>query len=73
MGELHLEVVVNRIRTEFKITTETGAPRVAYRLRLRKPVDIEGKHVKQSGGRGQFAVVNVKFDIGEENELEWTD
>ena len=73
MGELHLEVVVNRIRSEFKIPTEVGAPRVAYRLRLRKDCDVEGKHVKQSGGRGQFAVVNCRFGVGEEQELDWTD
>ena len=73
MGELHLEVVVNRIRGEFKIPVEVGAPRVAYRMRLRRECDIEGKHVKQSGGRGQFAVVHVKFGVGEEQELEFID
>jgi len=73
MGELHLEVIVNRIKSEFKIECETGAPRVAYRQRLRKPVDVIGKHVKQSGGSGQFGVVYVKFGHAETEELEYTD
>jgi len=73
MGELHLEVVSNRLRSEFKIPVEVGAPRVAYRLRLRKECDVEGRHVKQSGGRGQFGVVNVRFGVGEEQELEFID
>ncbi len=71
MGELHLEVVVNRLRSEFKLEVTVGAPRVAYRQRLRKPVEVEGRHVKQSGGRGQFAVVNVRFGISDKQELEW--
>ncbi len=72
MGELHLEVVTNRLRSEFKIDVEVGAPRVAYRQTLRRPVDIEGRHVKQSGGRGQFGIVHVRFDTGEAQELEFT-
>ncbi|MEM8884590.1 MAG: elongation factor G [Planctomycetota bacterium] len=73
MGELHLEVIVNRLKSEFKIECETGAPRVAYRQRLKKPVDVEGKHVKQSGGSGQFGISRVRFDISEQEELEWVD
>ena len=73
MGELHLEVIVNRLRNEFKVPVEVGAPRVAYRLRLRKDSDVEGRHVKQSGGRGQYGLVHVRFGISEEQELEWID
>ncbi len=71
MGELHLEIVVNRLRTEFKILVDVGAPRVAYRQTLAKAVDVEGRHVKQTGGRGQFAVVNVRFSLGETQETEF--
>ncbi|MGQ0612231.1 MAG: elongation factor G [Planctomycetaceae bacterium] len=71
MGELHLEIVVNRLRTEFKILVDVGAPRVAYRQTLAKAVDVEGRHVKQTGGRGQFAVVNVRFSLGEAQETEF--
>ncbi|MHC4953843.1 MAG: elongation factor G [Planctomycetota bacterium] len=73
MGELHLEVVVNRIKSEFGITVEVGAPRVAYRQRLRKPCEVVGKHVKQSGGSGQYGVCEVRFGIGETEELEFID
>ena len=73
MGELHLEVIVNRIRNEFKIGVDVGAPRVAYRLRLRKPCEAEGRHIKQSGGRGQYGVVLVRFGIAETDEPEFID
>ena len=72
MGELHLEVLLNRIRREFKLDVETGAPQVAYRQTLAKPLDLEVRHVKQTGGRGQFAVIMVRFDATEvaENTFE---
>ena len=73
MGELHLEVIVNRLRSEFKVPVEVGAPRVAYRLRLRKDCDVEGRHIKQSGGRGQYGLVHVRFGVSDEQELEWID
>ncbi len=74
MGELHLEVVVNRLQSEFKLPVEVGAPRVAYKQRLRRDIDVEGKHVKQSGGSGQYGVVNVKFGVSDEEEgLEYVD
>ena len=61
MGELHLEIVCTRINRDYKIPINVGEPRVAYRQTITREVDIEGKQVKQSGGSGQFAVVNVKF------------
>ena len=66
MGELHLDVLVSRLLSEFKIACEVGKPKVAYRQTLSKDIDIEGRHVKQSGGRGQFAVVRVKFSVHDE-------
>jgi elongation factor G len=54
MGELHLEILVDRMKREFKVEANVGAPQVAYRETIRKSVEAEGKYVKQSGGRGQF-------------------
>ncbi|MFQ5845553.1 MAG: EF-Tu/IF-2/RF-3 family GTPase, partial [Planctomycetota bacterium] len=68
MGELHLEVVLNRLRTDFGINVDVGAPRVAYRQTLRGPCDVEGRFVKQTGGRGQFGVVRIRFSPGRETE-----
>jgi elongation factor G len=62
MGELHLDVVVDRLRREFRVDVEVGAPQVAYCETITRPVEIEGRLVKQTGGRGQFAVVNVLFE-----------
>jgi len=73
MGELHLEVIVNRLRTEFKVEVEVGAPRVAYKQRLKAPSDVLGRHVKQTGGSGQFGVVKVRFDRAETDEIEFVD
>ncbi|HEX6883636.1 MAG TPA: elongation factor G [Planctomycetota bacterium] len=64
MGELHLEVVVNRIKSEHNIEVLTGRPKVAYKQRLNKPKDVESRYIKQSGGRGQYAVAHVKFESG---------
>ena len=61
MGELHLDVLKNRIIRDFKVDAKVGEPEVAYRQTLEKPVDIEAKHIKQSGGHGQYAVVRCKF------------
>jgi elongation factor G len=64
MGELHLEVVVNRIKSEHNIEVLTGRPKVAYKQRLNRPKDIESRYIKQSGGRGQYAVAHLKFASG---------
>ncbi|MBN8485470.1 MAG: elongation factor G [Sphingomonadales bacterium] len=65
MGELHLEILVDRMRREFKVEANVGAPQVAYREYLAKPVDIDYTHKKQSGGTGQFGRVKVKVTPGE--------
>jgi elongation factor G len=59
MGELHLEILVDRLRREFKVESNVGAPQVAYRETITRRVDVEGKFVRQSGGRGQFGHVKI--------------
>ncbi len=62
MGELHLEIIVDRMRREFSVEANIGKPQVAYRETIRKKVEIEGKHVKQSGGRGQYGHVWLRLE-----------
>jgi elongation factor G len=62
MGELHLEIIVDRMRREFGVEANIGKPQVAYRETIRKTVEIEGKHVKQSGGRGQYGHVWLRIE-----------
>ena len=62
MGELHLEIIVDRLLREFKVEANVGAPQVAYKETITKPVDQEYKHVKQSGGSGQYGHCKVKFE-----------
>ena len=62
MGELHLDVLVDRMRREFSVEANIGKPQVAYRETIRKVVEIEGKHVKQSGGRGQYGHVVLRLE-----------
>jgi elongation factor G len=62
MGELHLEIIVDRMRREFNVEANVGAPQVAYREAIRKPVEQEGKFVKQTGGRGQYGHVWIKME-----------
>jgi elongation factor G len=65
MGELHLDIIVDRMRREFNVEASVGAPQVAYREAIRKPVEQEGKFVKQSGGRGQYGHVWIKLEPSE--------
>ena len=62
MGELHLEIIVDRMMREFGVGANVGKPQVAYRETVRKAAEAEGRHVKQSGGRGQYGVVKIKLE-----------
>jgi elongation factor G len=66
MGELHLDIIVDRMRREFKVEANVGKPQVAYRETIRKAVEAEGKFVRQSGGRGQYGHVKIKLEPNEE-------
>src|SRR5699024_2512804 len=66
MGELHLDVIVNRLKVEFKVEAQVGAPQVAYRETFRGSAEVEGKFIRQSGGRGQYGHVLVKFEPNDE-------
>ncbi|SEO76531.1 elongation factor G [Amphibacillus marinus] len=66
MGELHLDIIVDRMRREFKVEANVGAPQVSYRETFRGSAEVEGKFVRQSGGRGQYGHVWVKFEPNEE-------
>ncbi len=68
MGELHLDIIVDRMRREFKVEANIGAPQVAYRETIRKMAECEGKFVRQSGGRGQYGHVWVKFEPNEKGK-----
>ncbi|OIJ17134.1 translation elongation factor G [Anaerobacillus alkalilacustris] len=68
MGELHLDIIVDRMRREFKVEANVGAPQVAYRETIRKAAKVEGKFVRQSGGRGQYGHVWIEFSPLEEGE-----
>ena len=62
MGELHLEIIVDRLLREFKVEANVGAPQVAYKETITKPADVDSKYAKQSGGRGQYGHCKVKFE-----------
>ena len=68
MGELHLDIIVDRMRREFKVEANVGAPQVAYRETIRAAAECEGKFVRQSGGRGQYGHVWIKFEPNEEGK-----
>ena len=68
MGELHLDVLVDRMRREFKVEANVGAPQVSYRETFRQAAEVEGKFVRQSGGRGQFGHVWIEFSPNEEGK-----
>lgn len=65
MGELHLDIIIDRLKREFKVEANTGEPQVAYRESIRGVAEAQGKHVKQSGGRGQYGDVWIKFEPNE--------
>ena len=65
MGELHLEIIIDRLRREHNVEANTGAPQVAYRETIRGTSEAQGKHIKQSGGRGQYGDVWIKFEPNE--------
>lgn len=65
MGELHLEIIVDRMKREFNVEANVGKPRVAYRETIRKKVECEGKYVRQTGGRGQYGHVWLRLEPGE--------
>ena len=65
MGELHLDILVDRMKREYKVEANVGAPQVAYRETIRKPVRAEGKFVRQSGGKGQYGHVVIEIEPGE--------
>lgn len=66
MGELHLDVIVDRLKREFKVEANVGAPQVSYRETFRQAAEVEGKFIRQSGGRGQYGHVWIKFEPNEE-------
>ncbi len=73
MGELHLDIIVDRLKREFHVNANVGAPQVAYRETITTPVDVEGKFVRQTGGRGQYGHVKIKAEPrerGSGNEFE---
>ena len=68
MGELHLEIIVDRLLREFKVEADVGAPQVSYREAIRKPIDVEHKYARQSGGKGQYGHVKIKMEPLEEGK-----
>lgn len=68
MGELHLDIIVDRMKREFKVEANVGAPQVSYRETIRQTAQVEGKFVRQSGGRGQFGHVWIEFSPNEEGK-----
>lgn len=70
MGELHLDILIDRMRREFSVEANIGKPQVAYRERITRTSDIEGKFIRQSGGRGQYGHVCVKFEPAEDTNAE---
>lgn len=72
MGELHLDIIVDRLLREFKVEATVGKPQVAYKETFRKSADVEGKYIKQSGGRGQYGHCKIKFEPMDANNAEKT-
>jgi elongation factor G len=73
MGELHLDIIVDRMKREFKVGASVGAPQVSYRETITQEAEVEGKFVRQSGGRGQYGHVWIKFEPNPEQGFEFVD
>ncbi|APE74015.1 elongation factor G [Spiroplasma citri] len=73
MGELHLDILVDRMKREFKVETNVGAPQVSYRETFKDSAEVEGKYIKQSGGRGQYGHVWIKFEPNHDKGFEFVD
>jgi elongation factor G len=73
MGELHLEVIAHRLRDDFGLVVETGKPRVSYRQTIVRKATVDSRHIKQTGGSGQYAVARVEFEPIEGDQVEFTD
>ncbi len=73
MGELHLDIIIDRMRREFNVECNSGKPQVAYRETIKKAAECEGKYIKQSGGRGQYGHVWIKFEPNPEKGYEFVD
>ena len=65
MGELHLDIIIDRMKREFSVEANTGEPQVAFRETIRGTAEVQGKYIKQSGGRGQYGDVSIKFEPNE--------
>jgi elongation factor G len=72
MGELHLEIIVDRLLREFKVEANVGKPQVAYKETFKRSSDVEGKYIKQSGGRGQYGHCKIKFEPMDANNVDKT-
>ena len=73
MGELHLDIIVDRLRREFNVNVNVGAPQVSYRETFTQPGEAEGKYIKQSGGRGQYGHVKINFEPNTDKGFEFVD
>lgn len=73
MGELHLDIIVDRLKREFGVQAKVGAPQVSYRETITKSAEVEGKHVKQSGGKGQYGHVWINFEPNKDKGFEFVD
>ncbi|VEU59134.1 elongation factor G [Mesomycoplasma neurolyticum] len=73
MGELHLDIIVDRLKREFGVEATVGAPQVSYRETITKTAEVEGKHIKQSGGKGQYGHVWIKFEPNPDAGFEFVD
>ncbi len=74
MGELHLEIIIDRLKREFGVNVRVGQPQVSYRETIREPAEAEGKYIRQSGGRGQYGHVVMRFEpIGLDKHFEFED